>query len=243
MSNLIDALKKIAKESPLNQYEWGFPTDCPIDIPAEYKDSYLQNIYLKDNFREKILGDDSLDSHYWVIQNWGGIGSFRRNERNDLRIKKFLDELNKGTLTRNSFECISSLSKVASFINPDEYAIYDSRAIYTLNWLLFNHSESSKLFRQPIGRSANLSKYDMETIFNLTKREFNFLSHKEAFHSYCGLVKHFACEIYGPGSKPYLAEMLLFMVAPTRIIKEIEDTVSLTITKTHNATTHKEAVQ
>ena len=231
MSNLIEALKKIEKESPIDQYEWGFPTDCPIIIPVKCTDSFSKNIYLKDNFREKILGDDSLNSHYWAIQRWGGIGSFKKNDRNDLRIKNFLKQLNKGTLTGNSFGCISSLSKVASFTNPDEYAIYDSRAIYTLNWLLFNHSESSKLFPQPIGRSADLARYDMQTIFRLTKREFNYLSHKEAFHSYCKLVKQIACEVYGLGSKPYLAEMLLFMAAPTIIINEIEATVSLTIKK------------
>ena len=230
MEKLIIALKPIAEEFPLNQFKGGIPKNCPIQIPADLND-YSQNIYLKNNFKETILGDDSLSCHYWAIQDWGGIGSFKKSEKNNLRIKKFLDELNKGTLTRDSFGCISSLSKVASFTNPDKYAIYDSRAIYTLNWLLFNHSKSTELFPQPIGRSAELSKYDMQTIFRLTQHPFDYISHKVAFHRYCEMHKKLACEVYGEGSKPYLVEMLLFMVAPTRIIKEIEESVSLTITK------------
>ncbi len=231
MDNLIRALKKIADESLLDKFEWDIPKHCPIQIPTYLKDDYSKNIFLKENFRHTILKDEKLDSHYWAIQDWGGIGSFKKNEKNDLRIKKFLTQLNQGALTKNSFECISSLSKVASFTNPDEYAIYDSRAIYTLNWLLFNHSKSTKLFPQPIGRNAALSKYDLQTIFHLTKRQCDYMSYKVAFHCYCKLLKQLACEVFDAGSKPYKAEMLLFMVAPTRIINEIKASVSLTITK------------
>lgn len=229
MDNLISALKKLANESPLEQFDWNIPANCPIYIPEDHKNGYSKNIFLKENFRATIVADKSLASHYWSIQEWGGIGSFKKNEKNDLRINTFLDQLNKGKLTKHSFECISSLSKVASFTNPDEYAIYDSRAIYTLNWLLFNHSKLNELFPQPIGRSADLSKYDMQTIFRLTKRNFDYISHKVAFHRYCELLKKLACAVFGEGSKPYKAEMLLFMVAPTKIVSQIESSVSLTI--------------
>lgn len=159
----------------------------------------------------------------------GGIGSFKKNEKNNIRIKNFLQELEKNELTRNTFGCISSLSKIASFLNPDKYSIYDSRAIYTLNWLIFNHSSSTELFPQPIGRSAELSKYDMQTIFRLSKRDFSYKSHKVAFHEYCATLNKLAPHIFGEGSKPYQVEMLLFMVAPTEIISQIESSVSLEI--------------
>jgi hypothetical protein len=230
MDNLISAVRKLAKESPLDEFSWDIPTNCPIDIPSEHKDGYSKNIFLKENLSRTILSDKSLASHYWSIQDWGGVSSFKKNEKNDLRINKFLDQLNKRTLTKNSFECISSLSKVAAFAYPDEYAIYDSRAIYSLNWLIFNHSKSAELFPQPIGRSAKLSKYDMQTIFRLTKCKIDYLSHKVAFHRYCELMKTLACEVFGSGSKPYKAEMLLFMVAPNKIISQVESSVSITIT-------------
>jgi len=230
MDNLISVLRKLAKESPLDKFSWDIPANCPIDIPSEYKDGYSKNIFLKENISRVILSDKSLASHYWSIQDWGGIGSFKKNEKNDLRIHKFFDQLNKKTLTKNSFECISSLSKVAAFAYPAEYAIYDSRAIYSLNWLIFNHSKLAELFPQPIGRSAELSKYDMQTIFRLTTRKIDYLSHKVAFHRYCELMKMLACEVFGSGSKPYKAEMLLFMVAPSKIVSQIESSVSITIT-------------
>ncbi|MDG1581757.1 hypothetical protein [Pseudomonas sp. GOM6] len=229
MDALINALKELAKELSLSKFEWDIPNNCPISIPAELKDGHSKNIFLKENFYKIILNDSTLTSHYWAIQEWGRIGSFKKNDKNDRRIINFLTELNKKSLTRHSFECISSLSKVASFINPNEYAIYDSRAIYTLNWLIFNHSKQKELFPQPIGRSSELAKYDMQTIFRLTKAEFSYKTHKVAFHHYCELLKKLAHEIFGINSKPYQIEMLLFMAAPTSIISQIESSVALSI--------------
>ena len=229
VDGLIKELKRLSSASPLENFHWDIPHNCPITIPEEHKSGYRKNIYLKENFKETLLKDETLRSHYWAVQDWGGIGSFKKNDKNDKRIQKFLCELEKGALTKNTFECISSLSKIASFMNPDKYAIYDSRAIYTLNWLIFNHSSSAELFPQPIGRSADLSKYDMQTIFRLTKRPFIYRSHKVAFHQYCHLLRGLTLQVFGENSKPYKVEMLLFMVAPTSIVGQIESSVSLTI--------------
>lgn len=229
MDRLVKALKKLSEESPLENFQWDIPSNCPITIPKECNSGYLKNIYLKENFKETISGDKTLGSHYWAVQDWGGIGSFKKKDTNNIRIENFLRELEKNSLTRNTFKCISSLSKIASFIDPDKYSIYDSRAIYTLNWLIFNHSNSTELFPQPIGRSAELSKYDMQTIFRLSKHQFSYISHNVAFHQYCALLNKLASQIFGEGSKPYKVEMLLFMVAPTKIVSQIESSVSLTI--------------
>jgi hypothetical protein len=226
---LTDALRQLASAYPLDCFEWTLPESCPIAIPSHESSGYAKNVFLKENLHRLISNDESLDSHYWTIQEWGGIGSFKKSERNSLRIKNFLAELGKGTLTRQSFECISSHSKVASFIDPDRYAIYDSRAIYTLNWLIFNCSDDLELFPQPAGRSSSLAKYDMQTIFRLTKRAFSYRSHKSAFHDYCKLMKDLSIEVFGPNSKPYEMEMLLFMIAPTWAVGDIEKSVSLVI--------------
>lgn len=229
MDSFVTKLKKLADENPLENFKWDFPSKCPIEIPAECNSDFLKNIYLKENFQKTISKDQGLGSHYWSIQDWGGIGSFKKNDKNDNRIRKFLQQLEKDQLTNNTFECISSLSKVASFLNPEKFAIYDSRAIYTLNWLLFNHSNSIELFPQPTGRSAELSKYDMQTIFRLTKRQFSYRSPKFAFHQYCDLLKMLTPLVFDENSKPYKVEMLLFMVAPTKIVSQIESSVSLKI--------------
>ena len=240
MNELVNTLKQILNENPLESFEWAIPSNCPVDIPATCDSGYAKNVHLKDNFHSIIGNDKTLKSHYWCIQEWGGIGSFKKNNRNDHRIQSFVAELEKGKLTKRSFECISSLSKVASFLEPDKYVIYDPRVIYSLNWLLFKYSSDQALFPQPAGRSSALAKYDMQTIFRLSKRLHTFRSHKTAFHDYCTLIKDLTPKIFGDGSRPYNLEMLLFMIAPTWIVKNIEETVALEIKENRVIVTGKQ---
>jgi len=109
----------------------------------------------------------------------------------------------------------------AGLINPNEYAIYDSRAVYSLNWLLFNFVDETELYPQPSGRNPKLSQFDLSTIFNLTGRGVTYISHKTAYFEYCDLLKSLSKEVYG-NDKPYKIEMLLFLIAPTKIIECIE---------------------
>ena len=236
MDKLIKALIRLSAESHLDNFDWRIPENCPIEIPADCGTGYLKNIYLKENFHQVIRDDDTLNSHYWVIRDWGGIGTFQRNENNDRRIRSFMERLtdteltNKNlTMNRDLFGCISSLSKVASFMCPDKYAIYDSRAIYALNWLLFNHS-NLELFPQPTGRNAKLSKYDLQTIFRLINLNVRYKPHDVAYHEYCQLLRQLSQQVFGEDSRPYKVEMLLFMVATTKIIEQITNSVSVTIT-------------
>lgn len=229
MNKLINILKAVANDHPLTHFEWSFPKSAPIDIPSGMSDGYQINIYLKDNFKGVLKADSTLSSHYWTIQEWGGIGSFKRNGNNDFRIRRFLKELEGDVLTKGSFACISSLSKIASFLEPMRYFIYDSRAIYSLNWLLFNYAPEFELFPQPVGRSKELAKYDMQTIFRLSKGCFSYVDERVAFHTYCDLIRRLALNVYGESAAPYHLEMLLFMIAPTWIINDIERRVSVRI--------------
>jgi len=229
MDTLVNKLKQISAEYPLEMFDWAIPDNCPMDILGDKLSAHEENIYLKENFHSVLTKDPDLSSHYWLVQQWGGIGSFKKCERNDLRIKKFINELSKGKLTRNSFDCISSLSKIASFLDPEKYVIYDSRVIYSLNWLLFNYSNIRSLYPQPIGRSAILAQYDMQTIFRLTKKKYEYISYKNAFHDYCSLVGKLSPLVLGENANPYKLEMLLFLIAPTWIIENIKETASLEI--------------
>jgi hypothetical protein len=228
---LATALRTLLQAHPLTNYPWELPDNCPIEIPSQVSCVYEMNVHLKRHLHAVIKNDHTLKSHYWAIQDWGRIGSFKKNEKNDARIRTFLNELGKSRLTRSSFKCISSLSKVASFIEPEKYAIYDSRAIYSLNWLLYKFAESDQLFPQPAGRSAELAKYDMQTIFRLAKRPFSYRSPETAFHDYCQLLRELSVQIFEQDSKPYMVEMLLFMIAPIWVVSEIEKSVSLSIIK------------
>jgi len=225
MNELLEKIEELKSKIDISDFEWDIPDSCPINIPETVNTNFQKNIYLKNNLKGKLDSGHSLRTHYWIIQDWGGIGSFKKNERNDQRIKKFIEELGEGKLTKANFDAISSLSKVASFLEPENYVIYDSRVIYGLNWLIFNFSSSNKIFPQPIGRSSALAKYDMQTIFRLSGKDYEYYSHKEAFHEYCKLIKQLSLD----KSSPYLLEMFIFTIAPTWVVQNIEKTVTLNI--------------
>ncbi len=228
MDKLVQRLKDLSIQVPLKEnFDWEFPTS-PIKIPESINGTYLKNIYLKENFNPILQNDLNLKNHYWIIQKWGGITSLKQNDRNDEKISKFKKQLSEGKLTKETFNLISSFSKLASFINPNEYAIYDSRAIYSLNWLLFNFSDEKELYPQPSGRNPKLSQYDLSTIFRLSQKENTYKSHKTAYQEYCKLLKYLSKEVFND-DKPYKVEMLLFLIAPTKIIECIKEKTKLTI--------------
>ena len=226
---MIDHLKEIAKTIDLeNEYYWELPGSLPIDIPDTITGSFLRNVYLKENLAPILERDHDLRVHYWVIREWGGIRSFQVGDRNDEVIKRVKAEVREGRLTHTSFASISSLSKLSSFWEPNRYAIYDSRAVFSLNWLIFRHSRDKELFPQPIGRNTAVSRYDTGTIFALSETDHRYHSHKTAYHHYCSLLQDLSEEVYG-NRKPYFVEMLLFLAAPNYIIQDIEHAVTVTI--------------
>jgi len=225
---MVEHLKEMAKAIPLETYDWELPADLPIEIPATTSGSYSQNIYLKENLATVLEQDDDLTTHYWVIREWGEIRTFRIGDSNNALIRKFKEELRKGKLTRPSFTSISSLSKLSSFWEPARYAIYDSRAVFSLNWIIFRHSNDKRLFPQPAGRNAEISKYDIETLFRLSGIDHAYRSHATAYHEYCSLLQDLSEQIYG-SRKPYFAEMLLFLAAPTFIVEDIRRSVTVRI--------------
>jgi hypothetical protein len=228
MDKLIKRLKELSVSEPLEEkFDWEFPRS-PIEIPENISGTYFKNIYLKENFTKVLQNDLNLENHYWIIQEWGGIKSLKQNDRNNEKINKFKKQLTAGKLTKEIFSLISSLSKLASFIDPNKYAIYDSRAIYSLNWLLFNFTNEQELYPQPSGRNPKLSQYDLSTIFNLTNMNITYKSYKTAYFEYCELLKILSKEVYGE-DKPYKVEMLLFLIAPTKIIECIEKNTTITI--------------
>ncbi|MDO8453825.1 MAG: hypothetical protein Q7S59_04580 [Sulfurimonas sp.] len=229
MQKLINKLNELKEKYPIHEhFDWGFPSNTPIDISQNIKSNYVKNIYLKENFTIALENDINLKNHYWIIQEWGGIKSLKQNNKNDEKIIKFKKQLEKNELTKETFGLISSFSKIASFMKPDKYAIYDSRAIYSLNWLLLNYINETELYPQPSGRNPKLSMYDMQTIIRLTNKGHSYKSHKIAYHDYCNLLIDLSKKIYND-NRPYQIEMLLFILAPIEIIENIKSTVEIKI--------------
>jgi hypothetical protein len=227
--NMIEHLKEMAKAISLEAaYDWKLPADVPIEIPAGITGSFSKNVYLKENLAPVLEQDNNLNSHYWVIRDWGGIRTFKIEGRNDAVIRTFKEEILKGRLTRTSFNSISSLSKLSSFWEPERYAIYDSRAVFSLNWIIFRYSHDKHLFPQPPGRNAEISRYDIETLFTLSGIDHRYRSYKIAYHDYCSLLQDLSEQVYG-SRRPYFVEMLLFLAPPKEIIEDVKSSVTVAI--------------
>ena len=172
--------------------------------------------------------DNELEFHYWIIREWGGIKTFQMNERNNQKIREFRQQLKHNRLRRSTFNLISSLSKLASFWHPGEYSIYDSRAIFSLNWLIFKHSDHRRLFPQPIGRSTVVSMYDTSTLYRLSGLDYSNRDWRTAYHEYCEFLRYLAREALNT-DRPYYIEMLLFVAAPEFIVEDIRKNTKVQI--------------
>lgn len=220
MEGLINALKYLAEHKPIDNFEEIRIRNSPIELPSGLS-NFEQNIFLKENLSPKLQNDDSLKTHYWIIREWGGIKSFKQSAENSQLIRQFLSELNSGKLSSGLLK-ISSLSKLASFIDCERF--YDSRAIFSLNWLLFKFTNAD-LFFQPQGRNRELEIRNMNVLFHFSDIKPNYRKPDVSFHQYCGLLQDLAKQVYGKQAKPYHIEMLLFKIATTWICADMDQLI------------------
>jgi hypothetical protein len=212
-SMLIEAIQKLAEEYPLEvHFSWPIPDNCPIDLPEDIEGAYARNVYLKEHLSDILANDETLDTHYWVIQDWGGIKSFKKNDTNNDKIREFIAALPNNVLGYTSYGWISSLSKIAAFLYPDQYSIYDKRAVYTLNWLLFRHTEDRLSFPEPSGQNSSINALHTQTLYDLSELEIDLQPKNTAYHTYCELLLRLADDALGE-ERPYKLEMLLFTIA------------------------------
>ena len=233
-------IRKYAYTHPLEVgFIWDFPLDDlpqPIVRLLPKGNAFDTNIALKNCLRNH-LGCNGFSMEYWIIQKWGGIQGFKKNSKNDQKIINLYEQLDKGSFSRDIFEVISSLSKIASFSNPGEFAIYDSRAIFSLNWLLLKSGATDSFFPIPAGRNTEISKYDIETLIRLKcgEKKGLFLDNKTAYFKYCTLLKQLSLEIWDNEQrrcKPFYLEMLLFALGPQEIVRDLKKSTHIDIRTT-----------
>ena len=227
MEKILKFLEKVKNNISYENY-WNIPSSVNeiIIIPDNFN-NYEKNIYLKENFKTKLKRDHQLNLkvYYWIIREWGGIKSFRQNDKNNKKILKFLNEIEEKKLSKTSFETISSLSKVISFVYPEKYAIYDSRAVYSLNWLILKYASNKEFFPIPSGRNKKLSLFKLETIIALFGYD-RYKTYKNAYYDYCDILSFFSQQLFN-NKKPYLIEMLLFYIADNYIINDIKNSLKI----------------
>ncbi len=247
MDNVIKKLKEYKTEIDLkNRFNYDFIVSTNIFNSHEIDElSKATNPYEKNKKLKWLLSDkykresETEEIDFWIINKWGGINGFKPNERNIRKIRSFKTQLINKRLTKDSFSTISSLSKLSSFIDPDNFVIYDSRVIYTLNWLILvcenQNGFNQKYFPIPKGRNKKISDFDLETIINIShiseyinKTEL-YISQQDAYFKFCNFVKSNVSEIFSHKSKPFELEMLLFTLADKEIVEELRRKLKLTI--------------
>jgi len=241
-------------EEAVKKYKWTdldkdkIKENCPLKI-IDGQDPLQKNLFLKHNLKKSLeenfenhqKNEEFLKSAFWVIQDWGKIALKRiknnNDQTNDNIVNNFSKKIYKGDLDLDVREAniISSLSKVASFLKPDRCAIYDSRAVLSLNWLLFKYNKifckKELYFPQPEGagiasdldlkfiiRMAEESPLSLSDFNKSLKNEIQY-EEREKYLMYCTLMKDLSDVLYkklnlnehGFKNYPYIAEMFLFV--------------------------------
>lgn len=233
---LITIIKRFAEIDLHKRFDWDFPLKgLPPDIVRTLPegDHFSRNVFLKRTLRNH-LPDKNKAIEYWIIRQWGGIKRFEKTQKNNERIDMFYNQLCARSLSRDTHVCISSLSKVASFFNPQQYAIYDARATSSLNWLLLKAGATSGFFPVPSGRNTAVTNYDIETIIRLKCGDSKklFLNPELAYFEYCNLLIELSPYVWEDEERqqmPFYLEMLLFVIAPYEIVRDIKESIYIQI--------------
>ena len=154
---IVDYLRPFRGNVALS-YDWGSPKNSDLDIAyrkglytsdemdtlLSMDSSYERNVYIKKAISKKLAdptNEKEADYYDWIVKVWGGIRAYNKTPEH---VKKCINTL----LDDNylGFDGIASMSKIASFMFPDKYIIYDARVCYSLNWILLKHGASDKYF-------------------------------------------------------------------------------------------------
>jgi hypothetical protein len=213
--------------------------------------SFERGIKLKQLIGHKLYilrkNNDPLfkDLCLWIIKDWGGI----KGANDDETFKCVIDFL-KGPL--QSFNRISSTSKVGSFLYPDKFIIYDARVAYSLNWIILSKDAGKFYFPIPDGRNSRMTALDLSVLIrlknisnyqcvtNLTEKRFIsncdkslFIPEKIAYTEFCKVINLVNNELWGDdkekSEKLYYTEMLLFSIADRQIFQDITTSLTLNI--------------
>lgn len=239
-----------------NLYQWNANIDQLVSLKILPKVNTLNTLcpFEKELQLKKIVGkklNDYLtepDLFYklcmWLIKDWGGIKSANDNVTIK-EIKDFLDTHKHG-LYISKFDRISSISKVAAFLDPEKYVIYDSRVAYSLNWIILSQNAGKKYFPIPQGRNSKISAFEMNVLIRLkhidiynttdTKKFDNrrfikkcdeelFVSEAKAYETLTLLVKAISEKLWEKEpekqQKLYYTEMLLFAIANREVVMDV----------------------
>lgn len=262
IEKIVNFLKDYKNDLP-QLYNWKAKLDKLVEFNilshSEIKElpskvSYEREIILKKKIKLKLHEYFKADKGLfyklclWIIKDWGGIKSAKDSKTVDL-INEFLET---GAL---AYSRIASISKIAAFMYPEKYIIYDSRVAYSLNWIILSMDAGDYYFPIPKGRNSKMMAFDMNVLIRLknidhyspsvisemekkqyvnNKDKSKYIHKSEAYAQLNTLVKDISLKLWtGEKTKNILCrtEMLLFSIADKEIFMDITKSLSLKINK------------
>lgn len=201
--------------------------------------NFTESAALKIRFGNQYYQKLDLENAYKIINDWGGIHGFKKNEKNNDKLSKFISKLNNNqqpNLTKEEFSTISSLSKVSFFYDINRFCIYDSRVIYALNWIILKTNSTMKFFPIPSGRNKIIVDYPIDALINFLllqqgkNLENEFYNYAEAYQKYNNLMLELTKELFDEKEKyPFFTEMLLFSMIKEELVEEIKQNIKIQI--------------
>lgn len=261
INKITNYLKRYSNQLP-KLYKWNVKLDKLVELgvltPVELnnlqqKTPFEKEVVLKNKIKIKLnkVHDDGnilFDKLcMWIIKDWGGIRG-ANNEATLQLVYKFIED------ETCDFNRIASISKVASYMYPDRYCIYDSRVAYALNWILLSQNAGTKFFPIPEGRNSKMIAFDMKVLIRLcninkyattnvsdmderlfvkNRDKHIFIPKNEAYDVLNSLIKQVSKELWDDDSAKYLyyTEMLLFSIADSEILNDITNSTKLSISE------------
>jgi len=235
VDKIVSYLREVILKEPIEtRYKWQFKLDDDSIIPIELND-FDKCIWLRENLKDKIHTLYKTDSeefrrkYQWIISKWGGI-KLGDVDKLDSLVNAFIN--NKKLGANQNFDRISSVSKVATFMFPQEHIIYDSRVAFAMNWILLSKGLTNKFFPIPEGRNSKMLNFDVNVIINLMFKgdKSVLITKNEAYNEMNELIIKINNKLWdtdGERKNIYLTEMLLFSIADTYIIDDIKKRINI----------------
>lgn len=261
MNPILDVDKIVSYLMPIKDklhelYNWNAKLDKLVDFKIIDNDqfncwkglsSYEKELNIKheiNKYLQTAAADVSEDNNfdevcYWIIKEWGGINL------NKEKVMQLVDQF----LTRKElgFDKIASISKVASFMFPEEFIIYDSRVAYSLNWIILKTDAGNNYFPVPEGRNSKMTSFDMNTLIHIKHANYFFTNDQnellgknkfiskrdqiiyfdkeDAYMHLNILIKEINKKLWNEDNeksqKLFYTEMLLFSIADNYIFQDI----------------------